>query len=102
MEVMLQFEPAFAGTPSDAVWISDTPENRTWFEMQVGRIDANSALFDPGSDPLTIIWQIFDHHPNWSEIIVHGTALTPEIERSVQPDASAVEAGPNGFRLVRP
>jgi hypothetical protein len=102
MEVLIQFEPAFAGTPTDAVWISDTRANRTWFERQAGRIDANSALFDPGSDPLTIIWHIFDHHPDWSAIVVRGTALTPEIERSVKPDASAVEAGPDGFRLVRP
>lgn len=102
MKVLIEFESVPGGASYDAVWIIDTPENRAWFERQVGRIDANSAVFKDGSDPLAIIWNVFEHHPNWAEILVRGAALTPAIEGAVRPDASASSEGPAEFRLTRP
>jgi hypothetical protein len=102
MEVLVQFERAYAGRPSDAVWIVGTPENRTWFEQHVGSIDANSAVFDDNAAPLTVIGHVFDHHPDWTEIVVRGAALTAEIEQGVQPDAVVATRGFDEFRLTRP
>jgi hypothetical protein len=32
MNVLVVFEPAYAGGASDAVWIIDSLDNRAWFE----------------------------------------------------------------------
>ncbi len=101
MEVLVQFGSPYAGQPSQAVWIIDTPENRAWFEKQVGHIDQNSAVFNETNDPLTIIWQVFDHHPDWTEIMVKGATLTAEIRQDLAADVEVIDAGTDEFRLRR-
>ena len=101
MEVLVQFDRAYAGPPSEAVWLVRTLENGLWFEQHVGGIDANSALFDENTTPLAVIWHVFDHHPDWTEIVVSGAALTPEIQAAVEPDGVIVSADDDSFRLRR-
>jgi hypothetical protein len=101
MQVLVAFDPAYAGPPSKAVWIIDTPKNRAWFEHQAGRVDANSAIFDDNMPPLAIIWNVLDHHPNWSEIVVRGAPLTSEIEQAVCHDGIVASRGNNEFRLTK-
>jgi hypothetical protein len=101
MEVLVQFGSPYAGPLSDAVWIVDTPENRTWFEQHVKGIDPNSAVFNEANDPLTILWHVFDHHPGWTEIIVKGVTLTAAIQQELAADAIAFDTRPNEFRLTR-
>lgn len=55
---------------------SATPKNRSWFEQEVASIDQNSAVFDEDAVPLTVIWRIFDHHPDWTQITVRGVDAT--------------------------
>ncbi len=101
MNVLVVFEPAYAGSPSDAVWITDSPNNRAWFEQHSTTIDRNSAVFDPGSDPLNILWNVFEHHPAWTEIEVRGERMTHEIASGVADEASIQSETPNGFSLKR-
>lgn len=101
MKVLIEFGPHSNEAAADAVWIVDTTENRAWFETLAGQIDANSAIFQEVSDPLMIIWNVFDHHPGWTEIEVHGAALTNVIEDAVRPDASAHMLSKREFRLTR-
>ena len=101
MRVLVTFDPAYSGPPADAVWIVDTPDNRVWFEQQATGIDANSALFDGKVSPLTTIWNVFDHHPQWTEVIIAGAPLTPEVEEAVRSDAYATRLGTHEFRLTR-
>jgi hypothetical protein len=101
MKVLVTFEPEFTGEPLDAVWIIDSPPNREWFGSQVGGIDANSAVFNGESDPVNILWNVFEHHPAWSEIRVKGTELTPELVREVEPEAIVRDKDTDGFTLVR-
>jgi len=102
MKVLVEFDRAYAGAPSDAVWIIATPENRLWFERNAGRIDANSAIFDEDATPLSVIWHVFDHHPDWTEIVVRGAALNDETEVGIQPDAVIASRSAGEFRLTRP
>jgi len=102
MEILVEFDRAYAGGPSEAVWIVGTPENRLWFERHTEGIDANSAIFDEDAAALTIIWHVFDHHPDWTEILVRGTPLNTEIEDGVRPDAVVASRSANEFRLRRP
>jgi len=101
MKVLVQFDPAYAGPPSDAVWLIAGPENRSWFVQHRETIDASSAIFDEEAEPLQIIWHVFGHHPDWTEITVCGAAPTPEIEKSVEPDADIANRGVDGFKLAR-
>jgi len=102
MKVLIEFGSPPGGASFDAVWIIDTPENCAWFDKEVDRIDANSAVFKDASDPLAIIWNVFEHHPNWAEILVRGAVLTPDIEQGVRPDAAVSSEGSAEFRLTRP
>jgi hypothetical protein len=101
MNVLIIFEPAYAGGASDAVWIIDTLDNRAWFEQQSMRIDQNSAVFNPASDPLNILWNVFEHHPAWTEIEVRGEQLTSNIATGVADEASIQSETPDGFSLKR-
>ncbi len=102
MKVLVEFGRTYAGPPLDAVWIIDTPENRAWFEKHVDSIDPWSAVFDEDVEPLTAIWHVLDHHPEWTEIVVRGAGLTPELKRGLQPDAVVTSNRPDEFRLKRP
>ena len=101
MNVLVVFERAYAGSPSDAVWIIDSPENRAWFEGHATSIDQNSAVFNPASDPLNILWNVFEHHPAWAEIIVRGERMTSEIASGVADEASIKGETHDGFSLNR-
>lgn len=98
---MVVFEPAYAGSPCDAVWIVDSPENRVWFEQHSMHIDQNSAVFNPASDPLNILWNVFEHHPAWTEINVKGERMTREIASGVADEASIQSETREGFSLKR-
>ena len=102
MEIMVAFDRAYEGRPRDAVWIIDTPENRQWFEEHRWHLDPNSAVFDADAEPLTILRHVFDHHPNWSKIVVTGAGLTHELEEAVASDALVVREAAREFLLERP
>jgi hypothetical protein len=101
MKVLIVFEPAYAGKPCDAVWIVDSPENRAWFERHSADIDHNSAVFNPASDPLNILWNVFEHHPTWTEVTVSGKRMTSEIASGVADEASIQSETGEGFCLKR-
>jgi hypothetical protein len=101
MKVAIEFGAHRDEYVADAIWIVDTVENRAWFETLAGRIDANSAVFQEVSDPLMIVSHVFEHHPNWTEIDVNGTPLTPAIEQGVKPEALAQSLSDGRFRLIR-
>lgn len=100
MKVSVIFDPAYVGGASDAVWIIDSPENRGWFERQAGIIDPNSAVFQP-SDPIAIIWNIFEHHPNWTEIAVTGEQVEADIKSALAGDAIVTARTASGCLLKR-
>ena len=102
MRVLVIFEQAFTGDPLDAVWIIDSPHNRLWNAEHVEGIDPNSAVFNPASDPLNILWSIFEHHPDWTEIVVRGVELTVHLAEGVESEAVVCEREANQFRLSRP
>jgi hypothetical protein len=101
MEVLIEFHPAYAGPTSDAVWIIASAKNRSWFERHVESIDPNSAVFDKNVSPLQVLWHVFEHHPDWTEIVLRGAALTPEIEEGIEADAVVASKEKDGFRLRR-
>ena len=101
MRVLVIFQPEFRGDPLDAVWIIDTPQNRAWFEQQGELIDGNSAVFRP-ADPSEILWHVFEHHPAWTEVVVRGAELNPDLASSLEPDAVVREKTQDGFTLTRP
>lgn len=101
MNVLVIFEPAYAGGASDAVWIIESLDNRAWFEQHSARIDQNSAVFNPVSDPLNILWNVFEHHPAWTEIEVRGVQMTRDIASGVAYEASINSETPDGFSLKR-
>jgi hypothetical protein len=101
MEVLAEFNPAYSGPPSEAVWIIGTPSNRAWFEVHAESIDSNSATFDDDVPPVTVISHVFAHHPDWTEIVVRGAALTGEIEDSIAADADVACREDDSFRLRR-
>jgi len=102
VRVLVTFEPEFRGDPLDAVWIADSPQNREWFNQQVGRIDPNSAVFSQTSEPLNILWDVFEHHPRWSEVIVRGAERTSELVEALQSEAIVRSHDAEGFMLARP
>jgi hypothetical protein len=102
MEVLVEFDPAYAGPASDAVWIIASPNNRSWFVRHAESIDPNSAVFDEDVTPMQVVWHVFDHHPDWTEIVVRGVALTHEIEEGIEADAVVASRDEDAFRLRRP
>lgn len=102
MRVLVVFEQAFRGDPLDAVWIIDTPHNRLWYDQQAGRIDGNSAVFTPSNDAVDILWHVFEHHPNWTEVVVKGAELTTDLAEALKPEAVVRAQSAHEFRLERP
>jgi hypothetical protein len=105
MEVSIIFDAAFQGHAAGAVWIVDTAENRRWFDKQAD-LDAGSAVFTPeggkvGRDAiLRSIWNVQEHYPDWSQIIVTGVPTTIELSDDLR-DEGAVIATKQGFTLAR-
>ncbi len=71
------FDEQYKGKASSAVWIVDTPANRSWYAAR-SRLDANSALFMLFPDESLekafqrVWWGIEDHFPDWEEVDVLG------------------------------
>lgn len=101
MRVLVVFEQAFRGDPLDAVWIIDTPQNRDWYDQRAGRMDGNSAVFTPPNDPVDIFWDVFEHHPDWTEVVVTGAELTTDLAEALKPEAIVRAQGAGEFRLER-
>ena len=101
MKVLIEFDRAYAGPPSEAVWIVASSKNRSWFEQHAIEIDSNSAIFDEDVEPLTVIWHVFEHHPDWTEIVVRNARLTSQIEEGILPNAVVAGREEDGFRLRR-
>lgn len=100
MKALVIFDPHYNGAPADAVWIIESPENRIWFQQHAQSIDQNSAVFNADSDLLTIIWNVFDHHPKWTDIEVSGRSLTKEVAHELASDADLTMTK-CGFSLTR-
>jgi len=101
VKVVIEFGAHRDEDVADAVWIVDSAANRAWFETLSGHIDPNSAVFQKTSDPLAIVWHVFEHHPSWREIDVNGAPLTDAIEQGVSPEAVVQSLGDFKFRLIR-
>jgi hypothetical protein len=101
MNVFVIFDSSYTGPFSDAIWIIDSPDNRARFDSHATQIDQNSVVFDPANDPLTVFWSIFEHHPAWTEIIVKGLPVSPDIVSGVADEASVQIETEDGFRLKR-
>ena len=101
MKVLVAFERAYAGPLPDAIWLIETPDNRRWFELNIAEMDANSALFAKDADPLAIVWNVLDHHPDWTEVHVRGASLTDEMKASVQGIAKVFATSPGKFEFHR-
>jgi hypothetical protein len=105
MEVDVIFDPTFQGHTGKAVWIIETPANRTWFDAQRD-LDPNSAIFSVArysvvdSAVLHVIWSAQEHHPAWERIEVTGVSLTPSITAEFN-DVSQISATSAGFRIER-
>lgn len=93
----------------DAFWLADTPINRAHAEKiwAADRTDANSAVFDWGSDTVEdddILERLDDislHHPNWSEVRFLSTPLTSKLRARLQGLGATAERCSNGFKVRR-
>lgn len=105
MEVSIIFDAAFQGHEAGAVWIVDTAENRRWFDKQAD-LDAGSAVFAPEGGKvgreaiLRSIWNVQEHYPDWSQIIVTGVPTTIELSDDLRDEGSLI-ATKQGFALLR-
>ena len=101
MQVLVIFEQAYTGDPLDAVWIIGSPENRRWFNRHLEGIDPNSAVFSPSREPIHIIWQVLEHHPTWTEVVITGMAPNSELTDALRSDTVLHLNHGDGFRLKR-
>lgn len=105
MEVSVIFDPAFDGKTGPAVWIIDTPANRSWFDRQPA-LDAGSAVFRvdryPSMDAAVVhmIWNAQEHHPAWQTIVVIRADLTTVVAADLQGDG-LITVTSTGFKLER-
>jgi hypothetical protein len=105
MEISIIFEPAFQGQKAGAVWIVESDVNHRWFKTQ-SNLDAGSALFAPEGGEigheaiLRSVWNVQEHHPDWSRITVSGVVLTNEVARELR-DEGNIMGTEEGFALVR-
>ncbi|GGE16948.1 hypothetical protein GCM10011529_24260 [Polymorphobacter glacialis] len=104
MEVCIIFDMAFHAQAAGAVWIVKSAKNRRWFDKQ-SDLDAGSAVFTPeGGEALGAIlrsiWNVQEHYPDWSQIIVTGVATTKELTDELLVEGS-VMVTERGFTLVR-
>ena len=87
------------------MWIVDSAENRRWFDKQSG-LDAGSAVFAPEGGKvgrgsiLRSIWNVQEHYPNWSRIIVTGVPAINELPDELRDEGTLVVTE-RGFALVR-
>lgn len=105
MDVSIIFDTAFRGHTAGAVWIVNTAENRRWFDKQAD-LDVGSAVFIPeggkvGRDAiLRSIWNVQEHYPDWSQIIVIGVPTTIELLDDLRDEGNVI-ATRQGFALAR-
>lgn len=101
MRILVEFGDFCGDQVVDAAWLINSPKNIIWLQNHANELDSNSACFDEGMLPLTAIWHVFDHHPDWTEIIIRGVVVTSEIEEGIKPDAIVLSRLSNEFQLVR-
>ena len=105
MEVSIIFDTTFRGRAAGAIWIVDSDENRRWFDKQCD-LDAGSSVFTPEGGEvgreaiLRSIWNVQEHYPDWSRIIVTGVATTKEVRDGLRKEWN-VRVTEQGFALVR-
>lgn len=105
MEVSIIFDAAFESNAAGAVWIVDTAENRRWFDKQVD-LDAGSAVFTleggtVGREAiLRSIWNVQEHHPDWSQIFVIGVPTGIKLLDDLRGEGNVI-ATKQGFALAR-
>ena len=105
MDVSAIFEKDFRGELSGAVWLLDTPENRSRFDKSYD-LDPNSALFSVNgfntlqSGLVEKVWSIHDHYPDLGSITVIGVKLSMFITKELEGDY-VFEENNDGF-ICRP
>ena len=105
MEVSIIFNAALQGRMAGAVWIVDSEENRQWFDKQTG-LDAGSAVFTPEGGEvrrgaiLRSIWNVQEHYPDWSRIVVIGVGTSDELSDELRNEGNLIVTE-QGFALIR-
>ncbi|WP_299622693.1 hypothetical protein [uncultured Tateyamaria sp.] len=91
MDVSAIFEKDFRGEINGAIWLVDTPENRSRFEKACG-LDPNSALFSINdfntlqSGVVEKVWSIHDHYPDLDSITFIGIELSASTAKELEDD----------------
>ena len=105
MQIEIVFEKAFQGALGGAVWIVESPENRSWFAQQTA-LESRSALFRPEScegssgAALRCIWNVQEHYPEWARIAVSGVSLTSHLTEALHAEGMTAVSD-KGFSLIR-
>jgi len=100
MKVIVSFAEHFDGQIADAAWLIESPSNRKWINTHWSQLDPNSATFRSGSDVIDILDNVFEHHPNWTEVVVQNAGLTPRFEASLSLHAKLALTN-DGFTISR-
>jgi len=83
MKVIVSFAEQYDGQIEDAAWRIESPSNRKWINTHWSQLDPNSATFRRDSHVSDIFNNVFEHHPNWTEVVVQNAALTSDVETSL-------------------
>jgi len=100
MKVIVSFAEQYDGQIADAAWLIESPSNRKWINRHWSQLDPNSATFRSNADVSDILDNVFEHHPNWTEVVVQNAALTSEVEASVGLSAKLARMR-DGFTVSR-
>ncbi|WP_423141706.1 hypothetical protein ACOYW6_12890 [Parablastomonas sp. CN1-191] len=100
MKVLVSFSDHFDGQIADAAWLIESQSNRGWLKGHWSLLDPNSATFRSDADVSDILDSVFEHHPNWTEIVVQHVMLTPDIEASFGP-GTILSRTTDGFTVNR-
>jgi len=85
---------------ADAAWLIESPRNREWVSTHWSQLDPNSATFRSDSHVSDILDNVFEHHPNWTEVVVQNAALTSDDEASLGRHAKLARSK-DGFTVSR-
>jgi hypothetical protein len=100
MKVIVSFAEHFDGEIADAAWLIESPRNREWVSTHWSQLDPNSATFRSDSHVSDILDNVFEHHPNWTEVVVQNAALTSDDEASLGRHAKLARSK-DGFTVSR-
>ena len=104
MHVSIIFNEHFTGPLAGAVWLVDTPANRTRFN-ECADLTPNSALFKANryethqTALLYAIWHVEDHFPEMERISVIGIAPDPSTVKTLEEDYS-LASDKDGFTCL--